>query len=139
MIGLLHRIGGFFLEGGNLDGVAIIEVPIFFRGDKRQVRLLEADRQEERLALFLQFFHQTDAVVRNRAVGIGAVRHVGGLDCRPAVVLHQIRFYLLVFREPLRLGFLIQLPGRFTMIGPQHGFSRRLIFNMDRIGERDRP
>ncbi len=62
------------------ERVPVVESPVLLRRAEREVRLVEARRQEERpVSQAPQFI---DGGFRGDAVGIAGVRHVGGFDRR---------------------------------------------------------
>ena len=64
------------LVGCQLEGVGIIHVPVLLRGDKRQVRLLVTDGEEERFPGGPEFTEQIHRPVRAHAILVEVVRDI---------------------------------------------------------------
>ena len=104
------------------------------------MRLLEADGEEEGLALLLQLLHQPDALGGDGAVGVGTVRHVGGLHRRPGIVRHQEFFYVGIFFQPLSNRFVEHLANRRALVGAEHRLSKGwIVRQLVGLGEGNRP
>ena len=70
------------LERGERKSGAVVEVPVFFRGDEGQMRLHEADREEEGLIFFGKLPDTLRCRAGHPAVVVGVIRNVAGFGRR---------------------------------------------------------
>ena len=76
---------GFVLNRRGLELAAVVEVPVFFRGDEGQVRLMEADGNKKRFPMFGKFFDLSGSPDGHGAVGVGVVGHIDAFERRAGV------------------------------------------------------
>ena len=69
------------------DRGRIIEVPVFFRRNKREMRLDESHREEKRLIFLTHVTQRGHRKLGDFSVLEGVVRHVRRLECRAARVV----------------------------------------------------
>ena len=69
-----------FLVGGQRSIVAVVEVPIFLRCDEGEMRLFEADAEEEGLVAFGELFEKFESAVADLSVFVAVVGNVGSVD-----------------------------------------------------------
>jgi hypothetical protein len=62
------------------DFAGVVEIPVTLGSDEREMRLGEADREEERLGALAAFFEDANGRVGNAGVAKGVIGDFGGFE-----------------------------------------------------------
>ena len=128
--GVAGVAGGVFwrgLEFSRLKLIALVEIPVFFWGDKWQVRLVETDSNKKRLPIIGKFIDLLNRPGRHGAVGVGIVGSVDTFERWAGTQFNRAVFAFFpspdaflfdLFERGVNFGSLIlQVGWRFPTVG----------------------